>query len=67
MKSPSQAAVQSELNKLKLDVDVHHRQMGGLWSADPDMLMLLKAEQAMLTREIDRLKLELKGPANSRR
>ncbi len=61
MKSPSRTAVEYELERLRLDVDAHHLQMGKLWSADPDMLRLLKVEEAMLTHEIARLKLELKA------
>lgn len=60
MKSPSQTALESELRKLKLDVVAHHRQMDCLWSRDPDMLRLLRAEESVLSGEISRLKRELR-------
>ena len=62
MRTPSQTATQDRLRRLRLDVDAHHRQMGGMWSADPDMLRLLKVEEAMLTREIARLEMDLEAP-----
>jgi hypothetical protein len=60
MKSPSRTAIESQLKRLKLDVVAHHRQIDGLWSSDPDMLRLLKAEESVLSNEIARLKQELR-------
>jgi hypothetical protein len=60
MKSPSQIVIEGELKKLKLDVVAHQRQMDSLWSGDPDMLRLLKAEESVLSDEIARLRRELR-------
>ena len=60
MRSASQTAIEGELKKLKLDVVAHHRQMDSLWSGDPDMLRLLRAEESVLSNEIARLKRELR-------
>jgi hypothetical protein len=60
MKSPSQIAIECELKRLKVDVVAHHRQMDSLWSGDPDMLRLLRAEESVLSDEIARLKRELR-------
>jgi len=60
VESSSHTAIEGELKRLKLDVMAHHRQMDGLWSGDPDMLRLLRAEESVLFDEIARLKKELR-------
>lgn len=60
MKSPSHAAIESELKRLKLDVEAHDRQIDTLWAGDAEMLRLLKAEESLLSKEIARLQKQLK-------
>ena len=60
MKSPSQAAIEGELRRLKLDVVAHQRQIDTLWAGDAEMLRLLKAEESLLSKEIARLELQLR-------